>query len=481
MMKRWHIYGLLLTLALIAVCMPGLALAADADMHLEFALEPMVVENEQSVGYSWSLVNDGPYEIKGIQLELDGMPLRAADKLAAGKSMGDSGVLPIAKEDIGRRIELRAVGYALVPDELDTSKKKNAKITQTLVRACPAVLVYPGASERAYISVPSMLPLYEQEADTVKKSSLYAFARLENMAVKAGEGNLLRVFVKNDGEAALSELELKVGKETPATLDSLEPGHNAVLEYRFTAEKTKTLTPSLKYKDAQGKTRTKSLGSFKTYILDPSLRIVLHPETLTPNPRSTLTLYIELFNEGERKISDLRLFDAAQNPVQLPAKSLKAGASMRVRTTIRAGAAAQLRYWALGKGKSQLGALCEPIEIEQRIPPQTAGMKLILSPSKTELGGVGRDMVVFYCTLVNTGSYDLYGVCVMQEGKLIGAENCLPAGESRSYTVAMQLFGASSVGFSASAADETGTLRECEAAVEISEGKDFRPSQQNVS
>ncbi len=464
---------LIFALSLMALLLPCAALAADADIDIEAEIIPQIMQESGEAEYRWRLTNNSPYDIKGVYVFMDGGAVRYISELEAGESFEESGRLRIEKEDIGRRIEFSASGYADLPEERETEKgKKSVKVTEGITASCSVLVCAPGSSVESHIPSAPVFVLPPEE-ETKPESKLYAFATLDKKVAGEGEENVLRVFVKNEGNTELSGFELMLGKESVALLDALSPGYGAELEYSFSSDKDASLSPLLKYIDGNGKKKQKKLGTLRLYLADTAIKLSLSLKDEQPNPRDKTPVYIEISNTGEKSISGLQLFDFMQNPVLLTSKKLKSGESMKVLTYARLSRAEEIMFYALGKSGGTVAASSEPKSITPFIPPETAGIKLILNPNKRELSGNGSDMIVCECKAVNTGSYALSGLCVMQDGKVIGSKDLLPAGASADFIAAVKLNGAAELSFSASAADETGALRESHEILRISAGEKF--------
>lgn len=456
--------GSLIAAFLLLWAMGTAALAARAELTLEAWTEPQAAEGPLEASYGWTLRNDSAYDIEDIYLYMDGRPLRYIEELETGESLSGSGVYALAQEDLGRRIPLRATGVAAV--------EQGAEAAETLLFTMASTsLAVQDMGVCAYAEIPRVpdFSLPERQAEG-GKVSLYAHAYLEHRLVAAGEENRLYVFVHNEGSAAAKGIELRIGRENVAKLDALEPGAQACMEYAFTVEESESLSAKLYYRNEKDREKSVSLGSFQTLVRGGALRVQAQAEELAPRPGEEVPVRIEITNTGEERVKSIELFDGMGRELELPKTRLEAGESMQLECRVSFSAEEALVYTVSGRAKADCAAQSLPVLMAPAVPADTAGMKLFVNPDRTELGAQGADMVVFTCTLANTGGYDFHALRIRQDGRLVAADTRLAVGERKSYRFALKLDAAAELAFSAEAADATGAIHTQSATVQIADG-----------
>lgn len=462
-----------LSVLLLGMLLPAQALAA-SELELKVSFASPVMEGEGAQTYEWRLENNSPFDVQEIYLRANEQIIQKIGELESGESASGRGVLQLTAEDMGRRIYFIADGYTEIPNEDKSIEQK--KITRHVESACNAVAYKSGAAAEREAPLPPMMKLPSEIEEESFEIEACAFA--QKSAMPSDMENELAVFIKNNGNTDATGLLVQLGKDTAAQAERLPAGESLALRCPFTPQSGKAARPVLKYVNNKGKTLSKKLDPIEFYQEDKLLQLSLRAEMERPTPQKCAGLYIEIRNTGEKAISGIKLFDYRGNPVQTPKSKLKAGETMRVYTQIQLQRETELAYYAQYKNKATVVSASPSIRISPQIPEGTAQMQLRAVPDKGELHGTGRDRVTFTCTLANNGSYPLSAVLLMHGEQVIGSCDMLPPGEERVFKCSYLLTGAKELLFVATAADETGVLRECSAVAAVRAGDDFIKTQE---
>ena len=258
----------------------------------------------------------------------------------------------------------------------------------------------------------------------------------------AREGQTVTVIydIVNNGTVPLKNLRLTenkdVAKKAVAVAEELKPGEAAQVKFPVTmGKKVLTSSATLTYTVGDGKeTQTQTVDAQTITYGEAALTAILSASSKGVAVNGTLTLTLELTNNGTVNYTDVRVSDATLGEV-FTNQELAAGGKLKLekQITLTATTNYQFHIVAIDNTGTEVALDSDSITVTAVDPSKMVHLNVIVAANRTEVY-TQPGIVRFTVTVENDSEVDAKDVTIYHGGTRIYTFPSIPAGQSRSLT-----------------------------------------------